>query len=432
MLYRIATIGVLLITLMSCAQSPKFDAKASWQDFVQVVEDNYAYLDTAPVDWPALKQHYSKQVIVIKNEEEFVDFLQVIKQFFIDPHFNVSPLNSNDFSVTPTGSDIWVAQHADKFVIERIKADSAASNSKLSVGDTVTHVDGRSITEVINTVFNYTTFPLTNDHKEWAVNVALGGYRNQPREVSTIAQNGDVVTVNLAPSYEAINALKESSMLVVKEIDDLGYIRFNNNLGDSNTVSAFTQAIEELAHTKGLVIDLRNTPSGGNTGVAEPILGHFVDRKTAYQRYQLQTAQQNYQDATLQTAYIQPTAPYYNKPVVVLAGRWTGSMGEGMTIGFDVIGAKAIVGEPMADLLGGISQFTLPNSSITVELGFERLYHVNGTYREDFVPQSVANQNTFNHNAPSLNAILSGDRELVYAFSMLAGNHTGNHTGKNE
>ena len=432
MFYRIAIVGFLLITLMSCAQSSKFNAKASWQDFVQVVEDNYAYLDTAPVDWPALKQHYSKQAIAIQSEEEFVDFLQVIKQFFIDPHFNVSPLNSNDFSVTPTGSDIWVAKHADKFVIERIKAGSAASKSKLSVGDTVTNIDGKTITEVINTVFNHTTFPLTDDHKVWAVNVALGGYRNQPRVVSANAQNGDVVTVNLAPSYEAINALKDGPALVVKEIDDVGYIRFNNNLGDSNTVSAFTRAIEELAHTKGLVIDLRNTPSGGNTGVAEPILGHFVDRKTAYQRYQLQTPQQNYQDATLQTAYVQPTAPHYNKPVVVLAGRWTGSMGEGMTIGFDAIGAKAVVGEPMADLLGGISQFTLPNSSITVELGFERLYHVNGSYRENFVPQSVANQDAFNHNTPSLNAMFNGDRELAYAVSMLADKFTGNFMAKNE
>jgi len=75
---------------------------------------------------------------------------------------------------------------------------------------------------------------------------------------------------------------------------------------------------------------------------------------------------------------------------VVLVGHWTGSMGEGMAIGFDAIGAKAVIGTPMADLLGGINQFQLPDSTITLELGFERLYHVNGSYREDFVPQAVS------------------------------------------
>lgn len=39
----------------------------------------------------------------------------------------------------------------------------------------------------------------------------------------------------------------------------------------------------------------------------------------------------------------------------------------------------------MADLLGGINQFALPHSNITLEFGFERLYHINGEFREDSV-----------------------------------------------
>ncbi len=65
-------------------------------------------------------------------------------------------------------------------------------------------------------------------------------------------------------------------------------------------------------------------------------------------------------------------------------------------------------------------------------IGFERLYHVNGSYRENFVPQSVANQNAFNHNTPILNTMFSGDRELAYAVSMLADKFTGNFMVKNE
>ena len=40
----------------------------------------------------------------------------------------------------------------------------------------------------------------------------------------------------------------------------------------------------------------------------------------------------------------------------------------------------------MADLLGGIKQVQLVASGAWLELGFERLYHVNGSFREDFVP----------------------------------------------
>ena len=112
MFYRIAIVGFLLITLMSCAQSSKFNAKASWQDFVQVVEDNYAYLDTAPVDWPALKQHYSKQAIAIQSEEEFVDFrtkrdAQLAMPKLIIPSIQVN-MNAGKMPAPDTDGDVYL------------------------------------------------------------------------------------------------------------------------------------------------------------------------------------------------------------------------------------------------------------------------------------------------------------------------------------
>ena len=109
--------------------------------------------------------------------------------------------------------------------------------------------------------------------------------------------------------------------------------------------------MESLRATDALIIDLRNTPSGGNTGVAEPILGYFTETKTVYQLYRIQTDSQKYNDGKLKKAKTKPGNFIYNKPFVVLAGRWTGSMGEGMAIGLDALGAKAVIGAPMADLL---------------------------------------------------------------------------------
>lgn len=62
-------------------------------------------------------------------------------------------------------------------------------------------------------------------------------------------------------------------------------------------------------------------------------------------------------------------------------------MGEGMTIGFDALHRATIVGTAMAGLAGGTSAFTLPNSRITVHLPSERLYHVDGTRREQWRPR---------------------------------------------
>ena len=74
------------------------------------------------------------------------------------------------------------------------------------------------------------------------------------------------------------------------------------------------------------------------------------------------------------------------QPLVVLVDHWTGSMGEGLAVGFDAVAHATVVGTKMAGLLGGTGDFTLPHSGVPVHFPIERLYHVNGTPREEFKP----------------------------------------------
>jgi carboxyl-terminal processing protease len=77
---------------------------------------------------------------------------------------------------------------------------------------------------------------------------------------------------------------------------------------------------------------------------------------------------------------------YHRGPVRVYVGRWTGSMGEGLAIGFDAIGAR-VEGTRMAGLLGAVYDRRLRHSGLVLKLPAERLSHVNGTPREAFVPR---------------------------------------------
>lgn len=61
-------------------------------------------------------------------------------------------------------------------------------------------------------------------------------------------------------------------------------------------------------------------------------------------------------------------------------------MGEGLAIGFDATGAGNVVGTAMAGLLGATYTIKLPNTGIGINIPAERLYHVNGTPREAFLP----------------------------------------------
>jgi len=367
------------------SKTANFDAKAAWEELSSVLLTQYAYFDREGVDGHQLLADFESRFLQSGNEQAFADNAQVMLRHFYDPHLNLGPYNDKDYSVYPTGSDVYVTYEQQVFVIKDVKAGSAAFEAGVRPNMQVVEIDGLPIAQAVKQLTGEDVSRLLPEQINYAANVSLGGLRNTSR-VLTVKTDSGQQDFHLAATYKAINALRAEARVSDSRFDDIGYIRFNNALGDNVTVTEFAQALTRLADTKGLIIDLRNTPSGGNTGVAEPVLGHFVTGKTAYQRYQVQSEGQPYHLSEMRTAYVVPNEPHYDKPVVVLAGRWTGSMGEGMTIGFDAIGVKTVIGAPMADLLGGIKTVSLEHSNTWMEMGFERLYHIDGSFREAFVP----------------------------------------------
>ena len=87
--------------------------------------------------------------------------------------------------------------------------------------------------------------------------------------------------------------------------------------------------------------------------------------------------------------YVVPRGKTYKGKLYILVGHWTGSMGEGMAIGFDGMKRAKIMGTKMAGLIGAISGFQMTETKIGYQFPTERLYHVNGTPREDFVQEYI-------------------------------------------
>ncbi len=384
---KITLIAILLslLVLPSYANGDVFDSKLAWNEMISTLQSDYAYIDKADGDFKKLTRLFNSKALDTKSSKDFIDVSQAFLRNLQDPHLNISPLDYDDYIVYPTGSDIYAEINDKEIYIVDVKANSSAYEHGIRSGMLVKSIDGLSITSAIEAVTGLSPDKLSQEQQNYAINIALGGKRYQSRTV-TVSTDEGLKTYNLDPSYDSINKFKNGPKVTYKEINSIGYIRFNNALGDNGSVIEFKRAIKALEQSNGLIIDLRNTPSGGNTGVAEPILGHFTKTEKVYQLYKTQKSGQHYSDASFQKAITLPQTPFIDKPFVVLAGRWTGSMGEGMTIGLDALGAKAILGAPMADLLGGIKQIQLLESGATLSLGFERLYHVDGRFREDYEP----------------------------------------------
>ena len=74
--------------------------------------------------------------------------------------------------------------------------------------------------------------------------------------------------------------------------------------------------------------------------------------------------------------------------MAILCNHWTGSIAEGIVIGFDALKrpGTTIIGTEMARLNGAVYTFEMPNTKIHFTFPNERLYHVNGLPREQYSP----------------------------------------------
>ena len=69
-------------------------------------------------------------------------------------------------------------------------------------------------------------------------------------------------------------------------------------------------------------------------------------------------------------------------------------MGEGMAIGFDAMERAEIVGTEMKRLAGSDFDFRFANQGFGYKLILEKLYHIDGTPSELYVPTNYVKQST--------------------------------------
>lgn len=370
-----------LLLALTLGAAP-FDAGAAWAEFEALVRVDYAYFQRPGVDGAQLLATFEARAKACRRPAQFIDVLQVLGRNFADPHFIVGPLEKNDPNVVPTSSDLHVEWVDGQWVVRAVRFDSPAMHAGLEAGVTVSAIDGEPLDARISRLLGQPREALSPEQRTFGADVALTGLRDgRPRTLQT-----SLGAKTLGPANAQAAALEKGPHLTVTRAAEVGIIRFNNSLGERAVVAEFTAALQQLADAPVLLLDLRETPSGGNTVVARGILGHFVDAEHPYQVHTVPADAREWGVPRKFVEYVLPLAPRWKKPVFVVGGRWTGSMGEGLMIGFDALGVPT-VGSELGHLLGGIANVTLERSGAKVDLGVEALFHVDGSPREAFRPR---------------------------------------------
>ncbi len=385
-IFSLAT--VVLLTSLGCpcwGQDFSYEERqADFKTFVHDFEENYAYLDRSEKPWLTWESRYSAAMQQAATKEAFGTVLASALSELHDFHAEVRSRVPNRWLPVPTFADIWAEFHGPQAVVTAVRRGSDAERAGVHVGDIVLKVGPVTVEQAVAERLTPAVNQADPKARGWALLSVLAGRSEEGRTWTLSGKDGmsRTVTLQVERQFDRAAGNLTASMLT----GGIGLIRFNNSLGEQKTVADFDKALEQLRSTKALILDLRDVPSGGDSSVALGIMGRFVSTMLPYQRHRIP----NYGQADVERNWIEEVAPRgpftYAKPVVLLVDHWTGSMGEGMAIGFDAMHRATVIGTPMAHLAGAVTDFQLPKTGVDVAFATEQLFHVNGTPRQDWLP----------------------------------------------
>lgn len=376
-------ITILAITiLISTSVSGQTVYQKDFLEFWTDVRDNYAYLDIQSINWKKVKEIYQPLTDTIKTRDGFIRFLEMVINELHNGHISLNTNLSSSNRIIPSGSDVFIQKKGDEYFISDIRKNYPAELCGLKPGLKVIKFNGEKIENLLPQYLPKSTDKYTDEVFEYALNMMFAGAHNKKR-VITVVDHG--MEKDYLPDEFSI-PVQESHLLEFSiRGNNIGYIKINNSLYNNELIQAFDSAMDKLQNTKKLILDLTETPGGGNSAVARAIMSRFIEKDMPYQKHEAYETRYKIRRSWIE--YVSPRKAIYKNDLLLLVGHWTGSMGEGIAIGFDGFGRAKIIGTKMAGLLGAIEGFSLTNTYIGFQIPTERLYHINGTPRENYRPE---------------------------------------------
>lgn len=353
------------------------DFNEFWND----LNENYAYLNQQNIDWEKVKEIYTPQVEKINDNSDFIKLLERVINELYNGHSSLNTNLKSSNRLIPSGQDIFVEKVGNNYFITDLRKGFGAEQSGLKIGMQITKFNGKNIDEQLQKFLPKFTKNPNQKMYQYAMNMLFAGTHDTKREITAL-ENG-VEKVFFPIDYDNPNPQQLISTKILNK--KTAYIRINNSLGNNDLIEEFDKILDNFIIYKNVIIDLTETPNGGNSTVARAIMGRFTEKQLPYQIHEYDEKQ--YQTKRHWIEYVSPRGKIFKGKLYILVGHWTGSMGEGIAIGFDGMNRGKIIGTKMAGLLGAISNFGLTETKIGYQFPTERLYHINGIPREDFIPK---------------------------------------------
>ncbi|MBK7661738.1 MAG: hypothetical protein IPJ28_22620 [Betaproteobacteria bacterium] len=352
---------------------------ADFDALCKAIDEGYAFLDR-PADWKTARARWRPRAAAARDRAGLIAALEGLIAELEDHHVGLDAHNPGSTRPVPEATDLWGEWAGGEARLSAVRAGSVADAAGLHPGQRIVSVAGIAIGEAVRA-----SLPRSRQADPRARDYALRRLLAGPWQGTLpIEVGGGPVPKRFAVerSDAVPGALPPIIARRIGEDRDLGYLRLKNNLGEEGLVAHFDAALGYLKDTRGLLVDLRETQSGGSPDIAARILARFARTQAPWI---VRTPRGG--GTSTPPQIVAPRGPFtYEGPVAVLVDRWTAGEGESLAIGLAAVTRATLVGTPMAGLRGDLRTVRLPGSGLRVRFPASRVTQVDGTPRETVKP----------------------------------------------
>lgn len=384
-----ALAAALLVLAAACASAvaaadtlPAERARGEDFDLLwRAIDRDYAYFGLTRPSWQRARAKWRPRALRARSRDELVAALEGAVAQLRDEHVVLSERREGSPRRVPAESDIWASWRDDAAVVEAVRTYGEADVAGLRPGHVIRAIGNgvpqRAVRDVLG---DGEAGPAARD---WALRRVLAGPRSGVLRIEASEARGPrPLEIARAPSAHA-----NAPPLLGRRIGegrDIGYVRIKAALSSPALAGQFEGALNHLAGTRALILDLRDATGPFDDPAAArattlSILAHFVAQPAVWQARESRSG-----DRVVDT--VRPRGTPYRAPVVVLVDRWTAGEGEALAAGLHAAAGARVVGTRMAGLRGELRGVRLPHSGIVLRFPAERTYLPDGTPRESLRP----------------------------------------------
>ncbi len=326
-------------------------------------------------DWDKVLKEYIPGFLNAKNELEYeLVALQIIADVK-DTHANlwsggdkIQALRGKNFA--PFKAEFI----EDKLVVVDYYNTEYADQTKLKVGDYITHINGKKVQSIVDSLERY--YPSSNS-SAMLRDISADILRSTDSSMILKYVSDGKKLEHEIPLFDR-GKLKMYYMYKVNN-DEKSYKIMDGNIGYITLANIknedFIMIKKTLKDTKGIIIDIRNYPSSFAPFALGPF---FMSKPTTFVKFTFPNPKNPGEFTFSNPVTIQHDPMYYKGKLVVLVNEKSQSQAEYTAMAFKAVNNSKIVGSTTAGADGNVSEIFLPGGLRTLISGIG-IYYPDGT-----------------------------------------------------